>query len=137
MQLKAIMTLTALAVGTMAMAEAYTIPPEKVDGQKIYWGTAANFEKPGEVSYEAVVKATPEYAEIKKKKVERGTAKYWILMSQASEHAVQLIAEVGEESNYDLISAQGYLAELDPPVPAEDITKLVLAKLDDDGKGRR
>lgn len=124
-------------LGGVGVAEAYSIPADKVDSQKIYWGSAAKFEKPAEVSYEAVVRATPEFEEIRRKKVERGTAKFWILMSQASEHAVRLIAEVGRETDYDLISAQGYLGELDPPVEADDITELVLARLDDGGRSRR
>ena len=123
-----------LAVGT-ALAETYTIPTEKQDDQKVYWGTVNSFEKPAKVDYEAVVKATPEYNEIKKKKIESGTAKYWIQLSMASDHAVRLISEVGKESEYDLIAASGYLGSLEPPIPAEDITGLILAKVEGkDGK---
>ncbi len=126
---------TVLFVGILvaaAAAENYTIPPEKVDDQKIFSGSAESFAKPGAVDYKAVVRATPEYHTIAEKKIESGTAKYWILISRASEHAVRVIREVGAESDYDLIVVKGYLASLDPPIEAEDITELVLKKLSEE-----
>lgn len=121
-----------VTVVASAVAEAYSIPQDKLDNQKVYYGSAAHFEKPAEVNYEAVVKATPEYAEIKKKKIEAGTAKYWILISRASEHAVRLIAEVGQELEHDLIVAKDYLNKLEVPIEASDVTELVLAKLSEE-----
>ncbi len=118
-----------LAVST-AVAGTYSIPAEKLDNQKVYWGNAASFEKAAKVDYEAVVKATPEYAEIKKKKIESGTAKYWIQLSMASDHAVRMISEIGEEKEYDLIAATGYLGSLEPPIPADDITDVILTRFD-------
>lgn len=112
-----------------AAPAAYTIPADKVDVQKVYYGSASSFTKPGNVNYEAIIKATPEYKEVKKKKVEVGTGKYWILLSQASDRAVRAITEVGQETGYDLIAATGYLGSFEPPIPAEDVTGLVLAKL--------
>lgn len=111
------------------LAGTYAIPPDKMDGQKIYWGNAADFNKPGEVNYEAVIKATPEYAELVKKKIERGTAKFYYLMSQASDHAVRAIVEVGQQSDYDLLVAKGYLATLETPIQADDLTAMVLERL--------
>ena len=63
---------------------ALSIPQDKLDEQKVFWGNAAKFEKPGEVNYAKIVKATAEYQAIKKKKIKPGTAKYWIQMSAAS-----------------------------------------------------
>ena len=73
----------------------YSIPAQKIEVQKVYFGNASSFTKPGSVDYEAIIKATPEYDEVKKKKVEVGTGKYWILLSQASDRAVRAISEVG------------------------------------------
>lgn len=123
---RAIVGLAALIVTSVALAELYSIPADQLDPQKIYWGSASGFEKPSEVQYDELVKETPEYKELKKKKIERGTGKYWILMSQASDRVVKAISQVGQETEYDLIAAQGYLGGLKPPIPAEDITKQVL-----------
>lgn len=122
----------AVAVAVMAVAEIHSIPTDQIDPQKVYWGAATGFEKAGEVDYDSIVKATPEYKELKKKKVERGTGKYWILMSQASDRTTRAISQVGQDTEYDLIVAQGYLASLEPAIPAEDITGLILKELGDD-----
>lgn len=112
-----------------ALAEAYSIPPDEVDDQKVFWGTATRFQKPGQVDYQEIVKATPEYSAIRDKKIKSGTAKYWILISKASDHAVRMISEVGQNSDYDLIAATGYLDTLENAIPADDITNLVLERL--------
>ncbi len=122
-------SIVALSCLTNAQASTYSIPPEKVDAQKVYFGAATGFDKPGNVDYEAVIKATPEYAEINKKKIEPGTGKYWILLSQASDRAVRAISEVGQETGHDFIAAQGYLGSLQPAIPAEDITPLVVDRV--------
>ena len=118
-----------MALGSV-VAETYSIPPEKVDVKKIYWGSAASFEKPAHVDYEQVVRATPEYESIRKNKIETGTARYWILMSQASDHTIRLINEIGKETDYDFIAASAYMASLEPPIEADDVTELVLKKLE-------
>ncbi len=118
-----------LAVGGMMAASAHTIPTDKVDAQKIFYGNAEAFEAPARVNYQKVVKATPEYSSIKKKKIVSGSAKYWILISKASDRAQRLIKEVGEETSHDLIVADGYLDTMEPAIEADDVTELVLEKL--------
>jgi len=122
-----VLTFAASAVA----AGAYSIPADKLDVQKVYWGSAESFEKAAKVNYEAVVRATPEYEEIKKKKIESGTAKYWIQLSMASDRAVRVISQVGQETDYDLIAASGYLGSLEPPIPADDITDMILKKIEE------
>lgn len=110
-----------------AVAEFKSIPDDAIDDQKIYWGVATRFQKPGSVDYIAVVCATEEYQ--KARKTESGTARYWILVNKANEIAVRAISAVGSETEYDLIVAKGYLESLEPPIETEDITALVLAKV--------
>jgi len=108
---------------------ALSIPPNQVDEQRVYWGNTDNFDKPAEVDYKAVVVATPEYQEMKKKKVEKGTAKYWILLNSASERALRVIASVAEDSEFDLVVDRGFLAALEPPIEGNDITEGVLKNI--------
>ncbi len=112
-----------------AGAVALSIPEDQVDKKKVYCGACCNFEKAGEVNVKEVIKATPEYIEIKKKKIKRGTGKFWILMSHASDRTVRAISQVGKETDYDLITAKGYLGGLNPPIKADDITGLVIEKM--------
>jgi len=119
---------------TGAVAQAYTIPDKQIDRRRIFWGSPTDFEKPGKVEYGKVVKATPEYKEVYKKKVERGSGKYWLLMSRASDRAVRAIIRFGEKSDYDLIAQAGYLGSLDPAIPDDDVTDRVLKMLKEQEK---
>lgn len=117
-------------------AGAHSIAADKIDAQQIYYGNAENFEKPAVVDYTAVVKATPEYSEIKKNKIESTSARYWLLMSSASDHACKAISQVGEESDHDLIVSIGYLGTVSPQIEAEDVTKKVLEKFESKKSGK-
>ena len=118
-----------VALACAAVAESYAIPADKLDDQKVFWGNPAKLEKPASVDYKAIVTATSEYKSIKQNKIEAGSAKYWILISQASEKAVKAIAAVGKESQYDLIVAKGYLESVGLTVQPTDATNAVLERL--------
>lgn len=117
----------ATGMALAAWAAPYSIA--KPDEQKIFFGSAASFQKPAEVDYAKVVKSTPEYESIKKNKIQEGTAKYWILVTEASEKALKFIKKVGSQTDYDLIAMKGYLGSLPEPIPAEDITETVLKEM--------
>jgi len=129
--------LTFSLVMACAYGSTYSIPQGAIDAQKVYYGKADAFNKPAEVDYEAIIKASPEYAQLKKEKAEKGSGKYWILLSQASDRAVRAIAAVGKESSYDFISSSGYLASLSPSIPAENITDLVISKINGKDKAEK
>lgn len=132
---KRIVCAAVVVLATAGVGATYTIPSDQVDGRKLYWGSPEAFEKPGEIDLQKVITETPEYKEIKKKKVERGTGKYWILMSQASERALKAVAAYGKVSEYDLIAASGYLGALEPAIPADDVTEAVTKALTEDPGG--
>jgi hypothetical protein len=116
-----------LALMAAAMAESKSVPPESVDEQKIFWGTASKFEKPGSVDYFALVSATEDYKAAQK--AGKDSARYWIHINRANELAIKAIGAVGSETDYDLIVWKGYLEGLTPPIATDDITELALAKL--------
>lgn len=118
----------------IAADSTYSIPADKINIQKVYYGTASGFEKAGKVDFTSVIKATPEYTEIKQKRIARGTGAYWILMSEATQRAARAISDVGHETGYDFIAAQAYMGGLEPTIPSEDITPLIIDRVKDDGK---
>lgn len=118
-----------IALAAVVVAESYSIPPDKVDEQKIFWGSPGQFSKPAEVDYKAAVMETEEFKSIKKNKIEPGTAKYWLLISQASERVVKAIAAVAKDSGHDLVVAKGYLAGIGMEVPVEDLTEKILERI--------
>ena len=115
---------------TVAFAQLVSIPADQVDSKKVFWGSTAGFEKAGEVDYDSVLKTTPECKQMKKDRIERGTGKYWILLNQATDRATRAITEVGQDTEYDLIAQRGYLASLTPAVAADDVTDLVVSKVE-------
>jgi hypothetical protein len=125
-----LMVAVILMISTSVLAETYSIPADKQDAKKVFWGTATNFQKPAKVDYEKVIRATPEFVSIKKNKIDQGSAKFWILMSKATDHAIRLIATAAKEGKYDFIAASNYLGSLQPVIPADDITDLVLQKME-------
>lgn len=118
-----------IALAAVVVAESYSIPPDKVDEQKIFWGSPGQFAKPAEVDYKAAVMETDEFKSIRKNKIESGTAKYWLLISQASERVVKAIAAVAKDTGHDLVVAKGYLAGIGMEVPAEDLTEKILERI--------
>ncbi len=106
-----------------------SIPKDQIDASQIYFGSPTSFEKAAEVDIETVIAATPEYKEITKNKISRGTGKYWILQGQATNRALKAIADTAAKTDYDLIAEKGYLKKLKPPIGCTDITELVVSKL--------
>lgn len=112
-----------LAVVSVATYAELVIPPGDIQLDQILFGNPANFSNPAVIDVEALVLATPEFQEIKRKKIEKGTGKYWILRSNATDRAHRAIQGLAEELDYDLIANEGYLKSLPSPIEGENITK--------------
>lgn len=120
-----VLVLCALALPAFAKS----IPDDQLDRSKIYYGSPENFEKPAEVDIEKAIQATPEWKEITRKKIDSGTARYWILITDATDRVYKAISEVGDDSGYDLIAEKGYLGKLEPAVSSKDVTKDIIEKV--------
>jgi len=118
-----------IALAPIVIAAAQAIPDDQIQKNRIFYGTPTAFENPAEVNMDEALQATPEFQEIVKKKVDHGTAKYWILVSDATDRVHRAISEVGRGTDYDLIVDQGYLEEVQPPVPCDDITAAVIDRI--------
>jgi hypothetical protein len=119
---KAMTLIIALTLCLAAYAEM-VIPPAEIESDQIFYGNAASFSAPAEIDVEALVIATPEYQEIKKKKIDKGTGKYWILRSNATDRAHRAINQLATELEFDLIANESYLGSLSTPIKCENITK--------------
>jgi hypothetical protein len=120
-----------LVVAGIAVATgAAEIATDRIDPSQIYFGEPSAFEKPAGVDLGKILRATPEYDEIKKKKIERGTGRYWILYGQATDRANQAIVGLAHETEYDLVASLEYLSELE--IVCEDITELVVTRVSED-----
>lgn len=114
----------------LVAAAAQSIPDAQLDSSRIFYGTPTAFDKPAEVDIDAAIQSTPEYQEIVKKKIDSGTGKYWILISEATDRVHRAISDVGKVKEFDLIAHKGYLGTLEPPVACADITGQVLEAIE-------
>lgn len=121
-KLRYIVPLTIVAFSIAAYADL-VIPPDDIELDQIFFGNPASFSNPAEIDVEALTLATPEFQEIKRKKVKKGTGKYWILRSNAADRAHRAIQKLAEDLEYDLIANEGYLGGLPSPIECENITK--------------
>ena len=110
-------------------AVAASIPADQVDESQIHFGAVDAFETPGGVDFGDLIKATPEYAEVKKKKIKRGVGEYYVLMAKAGDRAKRAISSFADDSDFDLIASADYLANLDPPIEAADVTDSIIEKM--------
>ena len=104
----------------------HSIPADEIKVEEIFAGDPVSFSRPAEIDMNALVLATPEYQEIKKKKLDKGTGKYWILRNQATERAHKAALQVIEDEEFDLIANEGYLGGLMAPIECENLTKNAL-----------
>lgn len=125
------MTFMMTAVISMAAVSVSSIPDDQLDTTKIYCGNPAGFSNPAEVEFEDIVRSTNEFKEIKKKKLDQGTAEYWILIEQANHRAMRAVHAFHQESAYDFVTARGYLGAIDPPISAPDVTEEIRAIVSD------
>ena len=52
-----------------------------------------------------------------------------VLEQAGIDRALRVIAETGKETSFDFVAAKGYLGGLREPIPAKDITKLVIERI--------
>ena len=125
----ALALLIVVLVPELAAEDTHSIPAEKVDCGAICWGDASGFAKPAYVDYKALIASTPEYKEMKKKKLSSSDPASWILMSKAADRVASAINEVAKDTGYDLICEKQYWTKMELGVRAPDITRLVRAKI--------
>lgn len=113
----------------------YQIPSDKINNSKIFYGEPTQkFKNGAEIKFEDALKETKEFQSIKKDKIERGSGKYWILLSQASEKTHKSIESMAKLNNYDLVTASNYLSDM--RIPCTDITDKVIENIKGDKNGR-
>lgn len=74
------------------------------NSQDVFYGTISGpYNSINIIDYQMLIEATPEYNEIKKKKIDLGTGNYWILLSQASDRVIREIREYAETNKLECI----------------------------------
>jgi len=131
--------------------DIYSITLPEVDGKRevdkryVYFGSISQDQKEyssfGSVNLDDVVTATPEYEDLVKKSLEKGTGRYWIKLAEASDKAIRAIISYGTDQGMSFIVDADYLSTFDirqddKPVSdlsVFDITDKVIAYMQEKG----
>lgn len=126
--------LRTLCVLLIAASPVYTIPQDKIDTQKVYYGDCnGSFTRAAEFDPIRVIENTKQYKKVQKEKIQTGTGKYWILMSQASDSMRKAVGMYMQDHDFDFLASQGYLTKATPEVPVVDVTDDVIKQLHNGG----
>jgi len=107
-------TTTALVALPLVSSPAYTdYKTNPLSSQDIFYGSNSQVKELRVIDYEFLTKSTPEYQEILKKKIEPGTGKYWILMSQASDRVIKSINNYAQKNNIDTIAKKSAITSFE------------------------
>ena len=77
--------------------------------EKVYHGDAKRFTKAAVVDSQEIVRATSYYQEIVKEKLDKNSAKYWVLIRKANDAFHKVVRQVAEDEGYDLVAEEGAL----------------------------
>ena len=114
-----------------------TIPEPKgekvVDQTQIYHGNInpeeTKYENAACINFGQLIRATPEYLQIQKEKIEKGTGKYWILISKANGRVTKSVSEYGKTNNTDFIVTVEYAKTLKANPKIADVTEEVIESM--------
>lgn len=129
MTLRAILTTIALllAFSTTLAAQGVTL---KADARVLY-GNAERCTQPALVDYQKIKKLTPEWKLIKADGIDKGSARYELLIEDMNKRIQRICAEVAKTLGKDCILRRGDV-ESEKGLVVSDITDDVVAKLESD-----
>jgi hypothetical protein len=81
-----------------------TVTKEEMPDDKIFYGTyAEKITNPRCFDKAALLSMTPEWKEIKSKKIDKGTGKYWILLSAANDRADKQVNTYTQDAELEFL----------------------------------
>ena len=110
----------------------YSIDQALINEQKIYFGLPTKFYNPAIIDFELAIKSTPEYEKLSK--TDFGTAKYWIILSRATDIVIVNIRKKAIESGFDLVVEKKYWNSLNINISSIDITNSVIETINNKEK---
>jgi Skp family chaperone for outer membrane proteins len=129
--------LRALVLGVLAWGGAtasVTAQAIRVtDSKKVLHGSAHQCLKAAVVDYKKLRQATPEYKQIQREGIEKGSAQHEILCQRITTRIRDLLKEYCKDKGYDCVVIKGYVHK-DDVAKTTDITAALLEKLEEGAK---
>lgn len=129
MTLRAILTTFAvlLAFSASLPAQGVTLRAEA----RVLYGNAERCSQPAQIDYQKIKKLTPEWKLIKADGIDKGSARYELLIEDMHKRLQRICAEVAKALGKDCILRKGDV-ESENGLVVSDITDDVVAKLESD-----
>jgi Skp family chaperone for outer membrane proteins len=94
----------------------------------VLFGSARVCQKPAEVDYRALQEATPEFKTIERERLQKGSARYEILMAKMTQRVGVAVKEIARQQGYDCVVVKGSVKNANG-LTVVDATAAVLTKL--------
>lgn len=104
-------------------------PGIQVARKDVLFGNPRTAKKPGVVDMSRALAATPEGRQVADEGVEKGSAKYSILMAKAHARVRKIVKRVAVRSDCDCVVKTGSIKKNPQNLPITDLTELVVAAL--------
>ena len=120
-----------LLVGGQARSQGGGI--RVTDPDKVLLGQAANCSRPAQVDYKKLQEATPEFRTIRDEGIEKGTARYDLLVRKMTQRLRELIRAYAGDKGIDCVVVKGAVKDAQK-LTVVDITQDLLEKLESDSR---
>lgn len=102
------------------------------DDAVILFGSTANCTKPAKVDFKKVRKKTPEWKKIRSEGVQKGTARYSLLISEMNKRIKKHCKTVAQDKGHDCVVRKGDVSD-SKGLTVDDMTAAVVTALESDG----
>jgi hypothetical protein len=104
----AVLVATAVAAASWNPAEYWADEPRPtVRDHLAYFGDPASFRTPAVVRADAVFLSVPEYRTLVRERLKEGDARYWFLLSRASQRFRAAVERAARDAGHDLVAETG------------------------------
>lgn len=117
--------LAALGLALTAVAQGV----ETADDAVVYFGSTSACTKPAEINFKKVRDATPEWKKIRSDGVQKGTARYSLLISDMKKRMKRLCKKVAQDKGNDCVVKEGDITDA-KGLTVDDLTDAVVKLLE-------
>ena len=123
---------TRLAITTLLTLSLAAQGVQAKDGAVVLYGTTAKCSQPATIDLARVKKATPEWKTIRADGVQKGSARYDLLIEDMNKRIKKICEDIAKAAGKDCVIAKGGI-ENENGLAVADLTDQVVTKLESEG----
>ena len=103
----------------------------RVKARSVIFGNARHCRAPATIDFKKVLDATPEMQEIQEEGIQKGSARYIILIAKAVKRIRKVVAKVAVSQKRDCVVKEGSIRENPHDLEISDLTDEVIESIED------